>query len=200
MNDVQLLKFGFVVFLDGVATYDHVVRAGMPYADKLFDALKASSSPAIAKRFYAAHEEGISSPLFCHTCPKSGIESFQSAYYLCDALTRKGILPVYIPSTGEVKDLMPLLSDEQKEDAKAIIQILKARYVRAAARKPERGFMVPKDETDCVDSSTIQLSDAEILRIFGRLPSHNDGNVVSLTAIAAGSDETYITEELAQRA
>lgn len=201
MNQVQLLKFGFVVFLDGEATYDHVVRAKLPYADELLSKLHSNEYPAIASRFYAAHEEGVSSPIFRFVSSKSGIESFQSAYYLADALTRKGMLPVYLPGSGEVKDLMPLLNEEQKADAQSVIAILRARYIKPSLRSPASAFMVRKDPVENMAFDTVELSDAEMLAIFGRLPHENQENVVPLLKNEVKTeDQSFIDDQVAQRA
>lgn len=202
-QETQLLRYGFVVFLDGKATYDHVVRGRMAYADALMSELKSDKHPVLAKRFYAAHEGGVQSPLFGYVSPKSGIESFQSAYYLSDALMRKGMLPVYIAETGEVKDLMPLLADDAiRKDAEAVIQILRARYIKADKRKPTKGFMVRKDESEGVAFDTVELSDAEMLAIFGKLPGASMENVVELAAKANPIDHkvVYIDDDTARRA
>ncbi len=170
MRDLQLLKFGFVVDIRGSAIYDHVVNARMEYADALISKLKSDVYPVIARRCQAASEEGVRSPVFQYQGACNVSSTFQSAYYLSDALTRKEILPVYFPETGEVKNLMPLLDEEQKEDALAVIQILRARYIKPEIRHPEKSFLCGRSDNGNLDSETINISDEEILKIFGRLP------------------------------
>lgn len=206
-----MLKYGFVVFLDGEATYDHVVQAKLPYANDLLTELKCSTQPVIAQRHYPSQDTsqdiGVSSPLFRYVSSKSGIDSYQSAFYLADALMRKTVLPVYLPETGEVKDLMPLLTDEQKLDAKIALQILRARYIKTAERKPASCFMI-RGESSRYDSDTIELSDEEMLKIFGRLPEDQQDKVVRLRQadvveegrLSDESDELVIIDERAFRA
>jgi|GEM_PF-2688205 len=203
MNNTAMLKYGFVAFIDGEATYDHVVRAKLPYADDLLPKLQCSTHPVIAQRHYPAQNAGenanVTSPIFRHVSSKCGIDSYQSAYYLTDSLTRKDVLPVYLPETGEVKDLMPLLNEEQKRDAKTALQILRARYIKAAGRKPAEYFMV-KNDVNTYDSDTIELSDEEMMKIFGRLPDDQNEKVVVLhqsdVVEEGGIDQPYYDQNL----
>ncbi len=205
MNETELLKYGFIIYLKGEATYDHLVQAKMPYANGLIEELQSTRHPVIAQRYYPSAEngQGVSSPLFRYISPKSGISSYQSAYYLADALMRKGVLPVYIKATGEVKDLMPLLTREQKQDAIIIMQILRARYIKAEKRRPAKSFMII-DESTSYDAETIEISNDDMLRIFGRMPSESDNKVVPLRVVSeqapASKPQQYIGDELASRA
>lgn len=207
MKDEELLEYGFVVYLKGEATYDHVVKAKLPYANKLIAELQCATHPIIAQRFYPSEESGVRSPIFRYVSTRSGIGSYQSAYYLADALMRKGVLPVYIRATGEVKDLMPLLSEDQKRDAMMAMQILRARYIKADKRQPAKAFMV-KTEFAEIDSSTIELSDQDMMKIFGRLPGAAKEKIVPIrntTAVQVEArdeqeEPAYIDDGVASRA
>jgi len=192
MKDTQLLKYGFVVELDGEAVYDHVVKARLPYADKLFKTLKSDDCPVVAKRCQVASEEGITSPVFCYKGFNGGFDSFQSAYYLSDALTRKRALPVYLAETGEVKNLMPLLNDEERKDALTVVHILRARYITPEIRHPQKAFMQRNIEDETMSSEMIDISDEDILKIFGRLPVQEQ-----LAASSPNNDVSYISDRVA---
>lgn len=178
MRDLQLLRFGFVVDINGKAVYDHVVNAEMPYANALLAELKTAKYPAIARRCVVANEEGLNSPVFQYEAVSSAASTFQSAYYLSDALTRKDILPVYFPDTQEVKNLMPLLEESEKADARAVMAILRARYIKPEIRHPDRAFLSRENGVTDLSSKSIEISDAEMLKIFGRLPAreHDQSN------------------------
>ncbi|WP_143247597.1 hypothetical protein [Agaribacterium haliotis] len=165
----KFLKYGFVVFSgQGQALYDDRVKARMPYADSLYERLCSSEVPSIARLTDVVNGTQISSPVFKYEGSRHGIDSYQSAYYLTDALMRKGMLPVFLSESGEVKNILPLLTKEQRKDAMLVIQILQARYIKSDERHPAPNFMV-NDEPE-YDSLTLELSDSEILAIFGRLP------------------------------
>lgn len=178
MKDLQLLRFGFVVDIKGEVIYDHVVNARMEYANGLLAELKTSSQPVIARRCIVASEEGVKSPVFKYEGANNVLSTFQSAYYLSDALTRKGILPLYFPDTEEVKNLMPLLDESQKADAQAVVAILRARYIKPEIRHPDKAFLSSQNRETDMSSESIQLSDTEMLKIFGRLPAreHDQSN------------------------
>ncbi|WP_370980121.1 hypothetical protein [Agaribacterium sp. ZY112] len=192
------LKYGFVVYLDDdKAVYDDKVLARLPYADALFNRLSGSEHPCVARE--AVHVNGIkvSSPVFKYENKRGSIESYQSAYYLTDALMRKGMLPVFLPETGEVKDLLPLLTKEQRDDAILVIQILQARYIKTEKRHPSRNFMPAQDVS--LDSSMLDLSDAEIMAIFGRLPDEHEDVVLS-SAKPQPKEECFIRDDFIRRA
>ena len=202
MQSEQYLQYGFVVFLSGSrATYDHKVKARMPYADTLLARLSQPEVPVIAREAKVVDGTAVSSPVFKYASSRTSVDSYQSAYYLTDTLMRKGMLPVFLPETGEVKDLMPLLTKSQREDAKLVIQILCARYIKATKRHPKRNFMVA--ECDSVDPHMLNMSDSEILAIFGRLPSADEPPAMSFTKLNLvdnKNNDAFIQKDIIRRA
>ncbi len=197
MLDIKMLSYGFVVHIDGLFIYDHALCNAIDYATPLIEELKTTKHSAIAKRFDPPHEHGVSSPIFRHESSIPGVESFQSAYYLMDALTAKQMLPVFLPETEEVKDLMPLLSEDERTDALSIIQILRARYLKTEQREPHAAFMVAEYRKTAVDPKVVNLSDADMLKIFGRLPNVEKSETPVKNS---GNQEQYISEVVARRA
>jgi len=186
-----------VVYIDGVFAYDHIACNAIHYAAPLARKLKCNLHPAVARRFHTSNAGRVSSPIFRYECNMAGVESFQSAFYLLDALTRKGILPVYFPETEEVKDLMPLLNERQTEGAKNVIAILRTRYVQLACRHPEPGFMLTQYHNDDADTGTVDLSDDEIMKIFGRLPVSANNPEINHDS---NEDCGFISDNVARRA
>ena len=204
MHDVHFLKYGFVVSLNGHYFYDHVLKNVVPYTELPTHLPQLLENTKPIAKLYGTPEHGtVKSPVFRYEETSGGLECFQSAYYLVDSLTRKSILPVYFPETGEVKDLFALLPKSHQNEAKAVIQILRARYIRPASRKPSKCFMQEQsalarsDARDANDTQMIEMSDEEMLKVFGRLPVsisiHEDEPI-------EGDNDAFISDSVARRA
>ncbi|MFT5085631.1 MAG: hypothetical protein ACI9Y1_003692 [Lentisphaeria bacterium] len=197
MQYEKYLNFGLVVNLSGHYVYDHILHNVISYADNIADLL-ANAKP-IASLYSTSEHASVNSPIFRYEQKTGGLEWFQSAYYLVDSLTRKNILPVYLPKTREVKDLYRLISQENRRDAvaDAVIQILRARYIRAASRKPSKSFMEQQITADTISPDTIEMSDEEMLKLFGRLPV----SAAQRAAEKAPSEsDVFISDSVARRA
>lgn len=196
MNAEELLQYGFVVNMAGHVIYDDLVHARLSYCEPLLEELNEPGYLTVACLCEMDTVGRVKSPIFKYSFSSSSADIFQSAFYLADTLTGSGVLPIYMPSCDEVKDLMPLLNEEQGYDAQQVINILRQRYIKPECRHPDSSYMVRRSRVSVLEVDTIHVSDTEMFSLFGRLPE-KVSNVVSLPRSKAQKvDRPYIADAM----
>ena len=166
-----MLQYGFVVVNSNHnVSYDHEKNTKIRFSKIKLQELKSHRCPVIAKLDASAMTKKINSPVFKYAKLDFCNEIRQSAYYAFDTLTHKNIVPAFITETNEIKDLSDVLSDSEKKAFFTIISYLRCRYIRAEKRHPDVHFL-SQAESDNFSATELDLSEDEIIKLFGRLPS-----------------------------
>ena len=187
-----MLEYGFVVVSDDrELSYDHIKKRHFPISRIKMRELKSHRCNVLATQDFSKIAKRVETPLFRYEEEEFCPEKIQSAFYALDTMTRKNIIPVFLPETQQVKDLGSVLTEAEKKAFLNIVFHLRTAYLHPETRHPSEFFLKQKPNKFLADE--MALSDDEFTQLFGRLP-----NISTSEAIADQS--RYIPENFSKLA
>ena len=167
-NTIDLKDYGFIVADEAGFSFDHEKKVSLELPSEKTQELCVDKFPVLARLDGSDGTLHLKSPVFRYVNQNISDEPYQSAFYAFDNLTKQNIIPVYIAATGEVKDLKHILDDAQRASFGHLAKHLRRKYLREDIRHPQKYFL--KDLDSQIATTELDMSDAEVLALFGRLP------------------------------
>lgn len=128
----DLSNYGFVIFDEGSFYFGDSVCKKLEYALSAAEVLLGRDSQTLARRHNFSEETCVRTPIFQYSPTLFGQGAFVNAEGLLRGLIKKSVLPVYVRKTGEIKDLMPLLPEDKRREAVALVHFIRERYTSSA--------------------------------------------------------------------
>ena len=173
-----MLQYGFVVIEDDKNLYyDHFNKHQIRLPQIKISELNSHRCPSIASWHSQNQGNRCSTPVLEYKLSQYGDETKQSAFYAFDTLTQHKVIPVYLPRIREFKDLNSVLSETEQEKFEKVISYLRQKYIKLEKRHPDPNFANYEPN---FSSAEIEMSEDEIIELFGRLPKISDAHIPTL--------------------